>query len=589
MSAAVDYLPNGGVFQRFYNGALGNQSGSSNFHFLTTYQDGQVSQTLTNLTSGLSFSSGNVAISGFKLSDISQLALFGVTTTGASGSFDNVVISTTKTVVAPPLSAPPSLYDLSRFSEIAYGNAVAQPGWHELSIQPAGFAVGFQAKAVATSSGDRVVIAFAGTNELADWLGPNPSFISPSGPTQEMRKFVQDAVEFVRSAHSLYPNASIEFTGHSLGGALAQLMADRLGVSATTFNAPGSAGMRTALETALLPLDAVRQSLVNREQGLGSAIVNYRNYGDLVSTIGSQIGTERTFEPIPNSSSLVDFKTLVDQFPLTTAKAMHLLELIQERILSSAKTDFARGPTAASIAVDEAKGLLKTALLKASRNFYELVIRASVFAIVNYVVDPSSFDAYKIMGTASSPRFKTFTAPFLALGDYDFALEAEIEGVWRSFGIIGELDTVIFDGDGATGIAFRVLNKGTQIPASEIEEFQFGFTFTNDGFFDGSLVASDSRTVPVPGTLLLLSTALLLLAVARRRRQLIRVQARASEGLSSSLPPSLRFRGRIGLISENIIHRLAATPLQSNGHLRSSRFAALPEATALPRVWRPPV
>ena len=101
MGSIIDYVSPAGVFQNAYGGVLGNQSNSSNFHFSTTYQDGLVSQTITNLVSGQSFSSGNVAISGFKLSDMSQLALYGVTSEGASASFDNVRISATKNVALP--------------------------------------------------------------------------------------------------------------------------------------------------------------------------------------------------------------------------------------------------------------------------------------------------------------------------------------------------------------------------------------------------------------------------------------------------------------------------------------------------------
>ena len=136
MSSIVDYVSPGGVFQNAFTGALGNQSGSSNFHFSTTYQDGLVSQTLKNLVSGQTFSSGNVAISGFKLSDMSQLALFGVTTTGASGSFDNVRI--TQTWSTTPLPTPTDFTaqvlqfaksNLSQFpvsDQLAVANSTAQ-------------------------------------------------------------------------------------------------------------------------------------------------------------------------------------------------------------------------------------------------------------------------------------------------------------------------------------------------------------------------------------------------------------------------------------------------------------------------------
>lgn len=75
----------------------------------------------------------------------------------------------------------------------------------------------------------------------------------------------------------------------------------------------------------------------------------------------------------------------------------------------------------------------------------------------------------------------------------------------------------MFDGDGATGFAFKIFDKGTQSAASGIEEFQYGLTFTRDGYFDGLMMVTDSRALPVPGTLLLAVTSLAILGSMRRK------------------------------------------------------------------------
>lgn len=59
----------------------------------TVFQDGQVTQTVTNVTTHETFSSGSVFIPGFQLASMHSLVVWGVTTTGESAWIDNIQVA----------------------------------------------------------------------------------------------------------------------------------------------------------------------------------------------------------------------------------------------------------------------------------------------------------------------------------------------------------------------------------------------------------------------------------------------------------------------------------------------------------------
>ncbi|WP_371325016.1 hypothetical protein VX159_05735 [Dechloromonas sp. ZY10] len=103
-------------------------------------------------------------------------------------------------------------------------------GWTELDWQPdqsgtTGFSAGAYRK------GNDIVIAYTGTNDLndiANWsigLGLSPFFYQ-----------VTEAVAYYQAFRATYPDTNFSFTGHSLGGGLASLMAVYFDKPATTFD-----------------------------------------------------------------------------------------------------------------------------------------------------------------------------------------------------------------------------------------------------------------------------------------------------------------------------------------------------------------
>ncbi|MGN7917258.1 XVIPCD domain-containing protein [Lysobacter sp. 22409] len=117
-----------------------------------------------------------------------------------------------------------------------------------------------------TTEGRRLAIAFRGSDELADWIGPNRVLAADGdllgtaglpGPATEATKGqaakaqvaligawnpqFEEALDYALDIHKKYgADHMIEVTGHSLGGAHAQLVAYTFGWGGRTFDAPGA-------------------------------------------------------------------------------------------------------------------------------------------------------------------------------------------------------------------------------------------------------------------------------------------------------------------------------------------------------------
>jgi hypothetical protein len=117
-----------------------------------------------------------------------------------------------------------------------------------------------------TTQGRRLTIAFRGSDELADWVGPNRVLAAdgdllgiaglPSPATDATKRQAakvqatligawnpqfEKALDYALDVHRKYgADHAIEVTGHSLGGAHAQLAAYTFGWSGRTFDAPGA-------------------------------------------------------------------------------------------------------------------------------------------------------------------------------------------------------------------------------------------------------------------------------------------------------------------------------------------------------------
>jgi pimeloyl-ACP methyl ester carboxylesterase len=188
----------------------------------------------------------------------------------------------------------PTVREMGLMANAAYETAPTVPGWACTARRAAARLNGFQAATFVNSG--ITVLAFRGTAQAMDvaadlklGVGMNSTYFS-------------DAEDYAFDYQHL-PNVYV--CGHSLGGAIAQVVSNRHGLKFVTFNAPGvavfasrnvmdaSLGM-TAVRSAGMVLSAFRhpmqaardmRSTFNTAHGLNVCLQN-----DMVSKIGLHYG-----------------------------------------------------------------------------------------------------------------------------------------------------------------------------------------------------------------------------------------------------------------------------------------------------------
>jgi hypothetical protein len=224
----------------------------------------------------------------------------------------------------------------------------------------------------------------------------------------------------------------------------------------------------------------------------GREIVNYRVYGDLVSTFGTQLSSPLTIEPpIPQLQ--------VDLVPIGTSKAMHEIATVIERLdalannQASLTDDF--GPT---VEQTLATGML----IKASG--IQLGLYGFILPVTNAIVltgdwlflDPEDLDLYRFAVDPGSPKIANVTFPLLLDIETLFVLETLENGRWTTRGTFSELSTYDFGGEGVDQFRFFVIDAGTGLPPQAIAPFTFGVAFASDGTVNGQVTALATTQSP---------------------------------------------------------------------------------------------
>ena len=151
-------------------------------------------------------------------------------------------------------------------------------------------------QAAAYENGSEIVIAIRGTSE--NWAGFKNTLTDVGSfglgyPASGLRTMVEQASSFLHeiATSPSHQGKNITLTGHSLGGAVAQLVGSASGYSAKTFNAPGAADLYDDLQGELALALSLRGSTEAGER------IGYRTIGDPISLFGRHDEDVRTIVP----------------------------------------------------------------------------------------------------------------------------------------------------------------------------------------------------------------------------------------------------------------------------------------------------
>lgn len=195
-----------------------------------------------------------------------------------------------------------TILELAKMASAVYDNTPNVPGW-QLELHPGSSNLCDLFKGAAFRNGTETVYAFKGTSQLKDWATNAAYGLFGMNTFQFAR-----ADDFLRASLTRRDRI-VSVCGHSLGGAIAQVIGNRRHLPFATFNAPGvgvlSGNIAELSQTLVLGTSDLRlaggaisallhpvqfyQDVVNtfyRVRG-----VNFQLHGDPVSPIGVHYGS----------------------------------------------------------------------------------------------------------------------------------------------------------------------------------------------------------------------------------------------------------------------------------------------------------
>jgi autotransporter passenger strand-loop-strand repeat protein len=405
-------------------------------------------------------------------------AKFTVVRSEGSGEFNDSRIT-----VLDVLDAPPTLLALGQLAYDVYSPASPQgpqgiPGWTLFYFKSDGE---FQGAAYKSPDGTQIVVAFRGTDPILTWAGfknvlTDAASFPTGNPSAGMQQIVADGSEFLAQVAANNPGANITLTGHSLGGAAAQLIGEAAGLNATTFNAPGAQQLYQNLQTQLQPALALASS----NPFPGGKILNVRTEGDIVSllNLAGQVGSTATLIPAPDQPT--------DSFYNVFANH-NLAKAILPDLNAPTGNNLQPGVVENSLVEQLASQILYPKLINSVWGQEEFALAYIANAALNYHdwIDPPSASALAFTEDSNSPLITSV----MFTGDPDisfFDVQTQLGNVWSAPELVSAGVTFVFSG-GATGFEVEGISSNGQTVALP-DGYLFDVAYASAGTVSATLL-----------------------------------------------------------------------------------------------------
>jgi hypothetical protein len=301
----------------------------------------------------------------------------------------------------------------------------------------------------------------------------------------------------VAALHQENPDASISLTGHSLGGAIAQIVAGNDSLEANTFNAPGVGKVEGKLLD--LALYAIPPGASD-----STSITNYRLQGDQVSLAGTAGKNVRTVT-LANS----DYSTPVNFLEY------HGIANIAQAIASNASQIDGNGGLSVPDWIYTGLHTVGEHMLGAYWSVDQAI--AQVEHDKEYLLDPQAGSRYSLNISAGSPLISQFSLPNFS-GFLGWEVNAFDGNAWQKYYMLGT-DPLDFP-HSVSQVEFFALGAG-MVAAYNPNQFAIGLKFDSDGQFNATLntLMNDGADVPEPASISLFFGGLALIAFGRKMKK----------------------------------------------------------------------
>ena len=398
-----------------------------------------------------------------------------------------VITKTTPPVI--PTTPPPTVLQLAQLSKDVYATTASGIDGYTPSPLNTSDSYGMKANAYVSPDSTQVVIAFRGTYtdtrpSLIKNLTADASFFD-SVPSQFITGAVPDAVGFLQQVKQSYPNANITLTGHSLGGALAQMIGAEANMSTSAFNAPGSLDVFSKITPQLSPAQGL---------GSGGTNTNYRVYGDQISLIGSQLGSVVVL-PKPTDVTFIPTSSLTTDEGKVIGFIANFDGLTRVHNIDAVISDIQTNGTNSVLTTDEPNYVTvlknayfpQTTTIDSVTNVIKLEFALEIAtgaAQVSRIFDPTTGAKFTFTTSNSSPDIECITPPALD-GVASYNVRAQTGSQWSSFQAIQPGAQTCF-GNGVKSIEFDPIDQsGKSVTISD--QFFFAAKFSAAGKVSATL------------------------------------------------------------------------------------------------------